>query len=106
MSLKKRMRVAHRMDAADFIAVNGADRDRFDPAAFAAGDDQHFGFVVEALRALEQIRNQAAVDHAKTALRVGNVLAADPADLAGSCSDSRNAAAAASSRTSLIRVPM
>jgi hypothetical protein len=39
------------MDAADFVGVNGGDGDRLNAAAFAAGDDQHFGFVVEAIGA-------------------------------------------------------
>src|SRR5205085_4897333 len=50
---EKPERVAHRMDAAHLIGIHRGDGHRFDPATFAAGDDQHFGFVVETIRATE-----------------------------------------------------
>src|SRR5213592_3030084 len=68
--------VADGVDAADFIGINGADGNRGDPATGATGEDKHFGFVVEALGASQETRDNAAMDHAKAALRIGNVLAA------------------------------
>ena len=42
-------RIPDGMDAADFVRINGRDRHRFDVAPFAAGDNQHLGFVVETI---------------------------------------------------------
>ncbi len=48
----------------------------------AAGNDEHLGLVFEAARAIEQVRGECALDHAITALRIGHVLTAEPADAA------------------------
>src|SRR6202171_4840780 len=70
------------MDAADFVGVNGGDGNRFDAKAFTAGHDKHFVFVIETVGAAEYFGNEMSMDHAKPALRVGNILSADATDLA------------------------
>ena len=44
---EKTKRVTDGMDFAHLIGVNGRDWDRFDRVSFAAGDDEHFSFVIE-----------------------------------------------------------
>ena len=72
--------VARGMDAADFVGVDGADEDGFDAKTFATGDEEHLGFVIETVGAAEQLGDEIAMHHAKAALRVGNVLAANTTD--------------------------
>ena len=68
------------MDLAHLIGVNGSNWDGLDLVAFAAGDDEHFRFVIETVPAAKQLRNQLSIQHAKTALGVGNFLSANAAD--------------------------
>src|SRR5437763_13338453 len=68
------------MDAAHFVVLNSGDRTRFDPIPLTAGDDEYFGFVIEAARADEQLRNQLSIYHAKPALGVRDFLPASTAD--------------------------
>ena len=68
------------MNLAHLIGVNGGNWDRLDLVAFAAGDDEHFRFVIETVPAAEQRRNQLSIQHAKAALGVGDFLAAERAD--------------------------
>ena len=72
--------VADRMDAADFVGVDGADRHRGDAETGAAGDDEHLGFVIKAARAGEKMRDEVAMEHAVAALGIGHVLPAEAAD--------------------------
>ena len=53
--------VAHGMDAADFVGVNGGDGDGFDAEAFTTGDDEHFGFVIETIGAAEYFGNEMSM---------------------------------------------
>src|SRR5437763_10171530 len=48
--------------------------------ALPARDDEHFGLVLEPAGAAQNFRNDIAMEHAKAALRIGNLLAADPTD--------------------------
>ena len=50
--------VAHGMDAADFVGVDGGDGDGFDAKTFATGDEEHLGFVIETVGAAEQFRDE------------------------------------------------
>src|SRR5437773_11577525 len=68
------------MNLAHLIGVNGRNWDGFDPVTFAAGDDEHFGFVIETVPAAKQLGNQLSIQHAETALGVGNFLSANAAD--------------------------
>src|SRR5437764_13073540 len=74
---KKAQRVADGMNATHFIRINRADRHRVDPETFPAGDDQHFGFVVETRRAAEQFGNQLSMYHSQATLIVRNFLTAN-----------------------------
>ena len=56
--MKKRDGIAHRMDAADFVGIDGVIGTDCDATAFPAGDDEHFGFVIEAAGATENFRNE------------------------------------------------
>src|SRR6266487_4289492 len=50
--------------------------------SFAAGDDEHFGFVIKTLNAFgaKELGNQLSIQHAKPALRVRDRLPAKTAD--------------------------
>ena len=74
-------RVADRMNAAHFVGVNRCDGDRFDPVTTATGYNEHLGFVIEALRTSQHVRDQRPMNHTKTALRIRNKLATNTADL-------------------------
>ena len=53
--LEKTNCVAHRMNLAHLIGVNGANRNGFDPVTLAAGDDEHFSFIIEAVRTAKHL---------------------------------------------------
>src|SRR6266536_6301123 len=53
--------VAHRTDVAHFVGIDGRDGNRFDSIALAAGNDEHFSFVIETLHAAKQLRNQLSI---------------------------------------------
>src|SRR5213082_3083255 len=72
--------IPHGIDAADFVGINRGDRDGRDAMAFPARDDEHFGLVLEPAGAAQNIRNDVAMQHAKAALRIRNLLAADLTD--------------------------
>src|SRR5262245_22543890 len=50
------------------------------PKPLSTRDDQHFRFVIEPGGPAEQLRNHAPMQHAKSALSIGNLLAAKRAD--------------------------
>jgi hypothetical protein len=54
---QKANRIAQWTNLAHLIGVNSCDRDRLNPVAFAAGDDEHFGVVVETVPSPKQLRN-------------------------------------------------
>src|SRR4029077_3126454 len=74
--------IPHRIDAADFVGIDGRDRNRCDAMAFPARDDQHFGFVLEPAGAAQNFGNDIAMQHAKPTLRIRNLLPADATDFA------------------------
>ncbi len=49
------------MDAADFVGVDGGDGDGFDAKTFAAGDEEHLGFVIETGSAAEQLGDEMSM---------------------------------------------
>jgi hypothetical protein len=55
---EKAERVPHGMNLAHLISVNCRDWDGFDPVTFAAGDYEHFSFVIESMAATKQLGNQ------------------------------------------------
>ncbi len=57
---EKANRIAHRMDLTHLIGVNGCNRDRLDLVACAAGDDEHFGLIIESMSAAMQMWGQIA----------------------------------------------
>ena len=77
---EKAKSVAHWTNVAHFVGVNSCDRDGFDLIAFAAGNHEHFSFVIETLPAAKQLRNQLSIQHAKATLRVRDFLTAKAAD--------------------------
>ncbi len=79
---KKADCIPHRMDAADFVGINRADRHRRDSKTLPTGDEEHFGFVIKAAGTGEKVGREAAVHHPITALRVGHILPTYPADTA------------------------
>jgi hypothetical protein len=48
---QKANRIAQWTNFAHLIGVNSRDWDRFNPVAFTAGDDEHFGIVIESVSA-------------------------------------------------------
>jgi hypothetical protein len=48
---EKTNRIAHWTNLTHLIGVNSRDWDRFNPVAFAAGDDERFGVVIESVSA-------------------------------------------------------
>ncbi len=69
--------IPHRIDAADFVGIDGRDRNRCDAMAFPARDDEHFGLVLEPAGAAQNFRNDIAMQHAKATLRIRNLLPAE-----------------------------
>ena len=49
--------VPQRMNLTNLIGVNDGNWDGFDPVTFAAGDDEHFRFVIESVPAAKQLGN-------------------------------------------------
>src|SRR5204863_7674576 len=74
--------IPYRIDAADFVGIDGRDWNRCDAMAFPARDDEHFGLVLEPTGATQNFRNDIAMQHAKAALRIRNLLPADATDFA------------------------
>ena len=69
------------MNLADLVGIYGRDRNRLNPVAFTAGNDERFSLVIESVAAAKQVWNYLSMDHAITALRVRNLLSAHSANL-------------------------
>ena len=75
--LEETQRVAHRVDAANFIGINCGNGNGGDAMPFPARDDEHFAFVFEPTGTAQNFRDDVTMEHAKSALRIGNLLPAN-----------------------------
>src|SRR6266542_2995372 len=58
---QKTNRIAQWTNLADLIGVNSCDRDRLNPVAFSAGDDENLRVIIESVSAAKQLWNQLAM---------------------------------------------
>ena len=75
--LEETQRVTHRVDAANFIGIDRGNGNGCDALPFPARNDEHFRFVFEPAGTAQNFRNDVAMEHAKSALRIGNLLPAN-----------------------------
>src|SRR5438270_1410285 len=78
--LEKPQGIADGMNAADFVRIHGGNWHRRNSKTFLAGQEQHFSFIIEPVSPGEHRWNEIAVEHAKTALSIRNLLPAHGAD--------------------------
>ena len=71
----------HWIDAANFIGIDRGNGNGGDSIPSPARDDQHFGLVFEPTGTAQNFRDDVAMEHAKSALRIGNLLPANATNL-------------------------
>src|SRR5215471_2050510 len=69
--------VTHRIDAANFIGIDRGNGNGRDAMPSPAHDDEHFGFVFEPTGTAQDFRDDVPMKHAKSALRIGDLLPAN-----------------------------